>query len=155
VSFTVLHPKQSAEHDAAGGHAAESPTGDNDSSCVVLIRGRDGTTLLTGDIELDAERALLEHGIPRVDVVVAPHHGSGTSSSSLFVAATRPDVTIFSTGYRNRWGLPRTDVVERWQQAGARTFDTSAGGAITATFAGGKVQVREQRHTRRRYWSRQ
>jgi competence protein ComEC len=142
VSFAVLHPARSAEQSR------------NDSSCVVLIRGREGTTLLTGDIEADAERALLEHGVPRVDVVVAPHHGSGTSSSSLFVAATRPDVTIFSTGYRNRWGLPRADVVERWQKAGARSFETSASGAITATFAAGKVQVREQRHTRRRYWSR-
>jgi competence protein ComEC len=93
--------------------------------------------------------------VPRVDVVVAPHHGSGTSSSSLFVAATRPDVTIFSTGYRNRWGLPRADVVERWRQADARTFETSVSGAITATFVAGNVQVREQRHTRRRYWSRQ
>jgi competence protein ComEC len=143
VSFSVLHPEP------------RNPGGDNDSSCVVLIRGRDGTTLLTGDIEHAAERALLEHGVPHVDVVVAPHHGSGTSSSSLFVAATRPDVTIFSTGYRNRWGLPRADVVERWRQAGARTFDTSSGGAITATFAAGNVQVREQRHTRRRYWRRQ
>ena len=142
VSFTVLHPKQ------------RDSRGDNDSSCVVLIRGRDGTTLLTGDIELAAERELLEQGVPHVDVVVAPHHGSGTSSSSLFVAATRPDVTIFSTGYRNRFGLPRADVVERWRQAGARCFDTSASGAITATFAAGNVQVREQRHTRRRYWSR-
>lgn len=142
VSFTVLHPQQ------------QDARGDNDSSCVVLIRGRDGTTLLTGDIELDAERALLQQGVPHVDVVVAPHHGSGTSSSLLFVAATRPDVTIFSTGYRNRWGLPRAEVVERWRQAGARCFDTSVSGAITATFAAGKVQVREQRHTRRRYWNR-
>jgi len=142
VSFTVLHPQRSVESSG------------NDSSCVVLIRGRDGTTLLTGDIESAAEQALLEHGIPRVDIVVAPHHGSGTSSSSLFVAATRPDVTIFSTGYRNRWGMPRADVVERWRKAGARAFDTSAGGAITATFVAGKVQVFEQRHTRRRYWGR-
>lgn len=145
VSFTVLHPERSASQGALR---------DNDSSCVVLIRGRDGTTLLTGDIESEAERVLLEHGVPRVDVVVAPHHGSKTSSSSLFVAATRPDVTIFSTGYRNRWRLPRAEVVERWQRAGARTFDTSVGGAVTATFAAGEVQVREQRHTRRRYWSR-
>jgi len=142
VSFTVLHPQPSAEHSR------------NDSSCVVLIRGRDGTTLLTGDIEREAEAALLDRGVSRVDVVVAPHHGSGSSSSSLFVAATRPDVTIFSTGYRNRWGMPRADVVERWRQAGARTFDTSVSGAITATFAAGNVQVREQRHTRRRYWAR-
>jgi competence protein ComEC len=45
-------------------------------------------------------------------------------------------------------------VVERWQKAGARSFDTSSSGAITATFAAGNVQVREQRHTRRRYWNR-
>jgi competence protein ComEC len=142
VSFTILHPRRSVEQSH------------NDSSCVVLIRGREGTTLLTGDIEVAAERSLLEQGVPRVDVVVAPHHGSGTSSSSLFVAATRPDVTIFSTGYRNRWGLPRADVVERWRKTGARTFDTSVSGAITATFAAGNVQVRERRHTRRRYWAR-
>lgn len=145
VSFTVLHPQP---------QSGESHRRSNDSSCVVRIEGRDGSALLTGDIEGEGERMLLEHAMTRVDVVVAPHHGSGTSSSSLFVAAVRPDVTIFSTGYRNRWRLPRADVVERWQQAGSRTYDTSAGGAITATFDAGTVQVREQRHTRRRYWGR-
>jgi len=145
VLFTVLHPAMPI--DAA-------TVGRNDSSCVVLIHGHGGSALLTGDIELDAERELLDRGMSHVEVVVAPHHGSRTSSSSLFVAALRPDVTIFSTGYRNRWQLPRADVVERWKQAGARTYDTSAGGAISATFVAGKVQVREQRHTRRRYWAR-
>jgi competence protein ComEC len=145
VLFTVLHPAMPIDAAAVGR---------NDSSCVVLIHGHDGSALLTGDIELDAERELLDRGMSHVEVVVAPHHGSRTSSSSLFVAALRPDVTIFSTGYRNRWQLPRGDVVERWKQAGARTYDTSAGGAISATFVAGKVQVREQRHTRRRYWVR-
>lgn len=149
VSFEVLHPQPRADQirqqiDQSG----------NDSSCVVSIRGREGSALLTGDIEAEAERALLEQGMSQVDLVVAPHHGSGTSSGSVFVAAAHPDVTIFSTGYRNRWQFPRADVVKRWQQAGARTYDTSAGGAITATFAAGGVQVREQRHTRRRYWNR-
>jgi competence protein ComEC len=68
-------------------------------------------------------------------------------------------VTIFSTGYRNRWNFPRPAVVERWREAGARTFDTGASGAISVTFAPHKapvhVQVREQRHTRQRYWTRQ
>lgn len=151
VSFTVLHPE---------GHSGEQtfPESGNDSSCVLLIQGHEASALLTGDIEVDAERALLEQGLPRVTVVVAPHHGSETSSSSLFVAAVRPDVTIFSTGYRNRWNFPRPAVLERWRSGGARCYDTSASGAITVVFEprldATKVQVREQRHTQRRYWSR-
>lgn len=151
VSFTVLHPQ---------GHSGEQtfPESGNNSSCVLLIQGRDASALLTGDIEADAERQLLERGLPRVTVVVAPHHGSDTSSSSLFVAAVRPDVTIFSTGYRNRWNFPRPAVVSRWREQGARSYDTSASGAITVVIEprmdATKVQVREQRHTQRRYWTR-
>lgn len=152
VTFTVLHP------DSSFGPQT-SRRSRNNSSCVLHIRGVFGTALLTGDIEADAESALLARGLSPATIVVAPHHGSETSSSSLFVAATRPDVTIFSTGYRNRWKFPRTAVVERWREAGARAFDTSASGAITLAFAPHDapvhVRVREHRHTRRRYWSRQ
>lgn len=151
VSFTVLHPE---------GHSGEQtfPESGNNSSCVLLIQGREASALLTGDIEADAERQLLERGLPRVTVVVAPHHGSDTSSSPLFVAAVRPDVTIFSTGYRNRWNFPRPAVVSRWREQGARSYDTSASGAVTVVIEpqmdATKVQVREQRHTQRRYWTR-
>lgn len=151
VSFTVLHPNAHSEAQAL-------PESGNNGSCVLLIQGRDGAALLTGDIEIEAERELLAHGLPRADVVVAPHHGSDTSSSSLFVAAVRPDVTIFSTGYRNRWNFPRPAVVERWRSEGARCYETAASGALTVAFAPGmdaaKVQVREHRHTQRRYWTR-
>jgi competence protein ComEC len=88
-------------------------------------------------------------------VVVAPHHGSDTSSSSLFVATVRPDVTIFSTGYRNRWNFPRAAVVDRWHEAGAESYDTASSGAIHVSFTPDGVQVREHRHTQRRYWTRQ
>jgi competence protein ComEC len=146
VRFTVLHPYSEGQMLGRSG---------NDSSCVLLIQGHEGSALLTGDIEIDAERQLLAHGLPRAEVVVAPHHGSDTSSSSLFVAAVRPDVTIFSTGYRNRWNFPRPAVVARWREAGARCYETGASGAITVTFEAAGLQVREHRHTRRRYWTRQ
>lgn len=151
VTFTVLHP--------GGNSGAQARTrSGNDSSCVLHIGGNAGTALLTGDIEVDAERELLDHGLTLATIVVAAHHGSDTSSSSLFVGAVQPDVTIFSTGYRNRWNFPRPAVVERWREAGARTYDTSAGGAISVTVAPHEepiyLQVREHRHTRRRYWTR-
>jgi competence protein ComEC len=148
VSFTVLHPRAHSE-------AQMLSRSGNNSSCVLLIQGQHGSALLTGDIEADAERQLLEPGLPRATVVVAPHHGSDTSSSSLFVDAVRPDVTIFSTGYRNRWNFPRPAVTARWQEAGARCYDTGASGAITITFGDTGLQVREHRHTQRRYWRRQ
>ncbi|HEY0682812.1 MAG TPA: DNA internalization-related competence protein ComEC/Rec2 [Steroidobacter sp.] len=151
VTFMVLHPEPDS------GAQTESRRR-NDGSCVLSIRGRDGSALLTGDIEADAERELLERGLSTASVAVAPHHGSDTSSSSLFVAAVRPDVTIFSTGYRNRWNFPRPAVVERWRAAGARTYETSASGALHVRFVPheGRVvaQLFEQRHTRRRYWTR-
>lgn len=148
VWFSVLHPGDRSE-------ARALSLSGNNGSCVLFIEGADGSALLTGDIEAAAERELIELGLPRTTVVVAPHHGSDTSSSSLFVASVRPDVTIFSTGYRNRWNFPRPDVVARWADAGARGYDTSASGAITVTFTPVETQVREHRHTRRRYWSRQ
>jgi competence protein ComEC len=152
VTFTVLHP------DASSGPAV-SRRSRNDGSCVLLVRGAFGSALLTGDIEAAAEQELLAHGLNPATVVVGPHHGSDTSSGSLFVAATRPDVTIFSTGYRNRWNFPKPAVVQRWRAAGARTFDTGVSGAVTVSFVPHDgpvhVPVREHRHTRQRYWTRQ
>lgn len=144
VTFSILHP------DAQG----SALTRGNDSSCVLWIRSRTGSALLAGDIEVAAERELLSRGLPPVAVVVAPHHGSGSSSSSQFVDALGPDVTIFSTGYRNRWQFPNADVVKRWQAAGSRVFDTAVSGAVTVSFSSVGVQVHEHRREHRRYWNR-
>lgn len=143
VAFLVLHPPAQGLSESG-----------NDTSCVLLVRASAGSALLTGDIEADGEQDLLDRGLPRVSVVVAPHHGSETSSSSLFVDALRPDVTIFSTGYRNRWNFPRAAVVERWRSSGARTYDTSQSGAITVSLTTRAVLVREHRRGQRRYWNR-
>jgi competence protein ComEC len=122
---------------------------------VLLVSSRTGSALLTGDIEAAAEKELLAHGLAPVDVVIAPHHGSGTSSTSSFVAALHPDVAIFSAGYRNRWNLPQPQIVQRWQQAGARTHSTSEGGALEVSLpARHRPIVNEYRRTHRRYWSR-
>ena len=71
-----------------------------------------------------------------VDLLVVPHHGSRTSSTAPFVAATRPTIAVVSAGYRNRWGLPAADVVARWRAAGAQVVDTAGWGAIAYTICG-------------------
>jgi len=105
---------------------------DNDSSCVLRIRAGDHALLLTGDIEAEAEADLVDSQIAGpVGVVVVPHHGSRTSSTAGFVAATQPDWVVYPVGFNNRWGFPVRRVVERWEQAGAADLRTSTGGAIT------------------------
>jgi competence protein ComEC len=141
VTFAILHP------------AIEFVGNDNESSCVLRVEGRGGSVLLTGDIEWNAEQALLTTGLARADIVVVPHHGSRTSSSPDFVRALSPQIAIFSAGYRNRWGLPKSDIVKRWREAGARTFSTAKSGAIEI-HVGQRLQVSEHRKAARRYWSR-
>ena len=120
VHFDWLHP------------GAESYARDNDSSCVLRVRAGDRTALITGDVEARAEADLLAATrLEPVDVLVAPHHGSGTSSTPPFVAASRPAWVVYAVGHRNRWGFPKTRVVERYEAAGARSLRTSSSGAIT------------------------
>ncbi len=143
VEFEVLHP------------GAERFVSDNDSSCVLRIASAAGTALLTGDIEASGEAALLEGELTETDVVVVPHHGSRTSSSQAFVAALTPKIAIVSAGYRNRWGLPKADVVRRWRERGARVYTTVQSGAVEVTVAQGRpLATREHRVASRRYWSR-
>jgi competence protein ComEC len=143
VQFEILHPARS-------GNAS-----DNDSSCVLLVRSRAGSALLAGDVEEAAESALVASGLARTTAVVVPHHGSRTSSTAQFVAASHPALALVSAGYRNRWGLPRHEVVERWRAAGARLLTTADSGAIEIAFVAGRPpHAREYRRTQRRYWHR-
>ena len=102
---------------------------DNDGSCVLLVSAGGRRLLLPGDIEQNGERELLGH-LPRVDIVVVPHHGSRSSSSEPFVATTQPGWALVSAGYRNRWGFPRPEIVDRWEAAGAAVLTTAEGGAL-------------------------
>ncbi len=143
VAFRVLHPPARGRY-----------TG-NDASCVILVEAGDARLLLTGDIESGVERALTRSGIPGpVDVIVVPHHGSHTSSSAAFIASVSARKALVSAGYRNRWGLPRPDVVQRWQAAGADVLVTSHDGAIGARLCdrAGIVQLSRNRQQSRRLW---
>lgn len=113
--------------------------GENDRSLVVLLKHGEVTFLLTGDIETEGERAVGDLG--PVTVMKAPHHGSETSSTPEFVAATRPRYVVFCVGRRNRFNFPRPPVVERWKSVGARCHRTDLDGAITFISDGKNVQV--------------
>jgi competence protein ComEC len=142
VRFSILHPAEGFRG------------GQNDGSCVLLVDGPGGRVLLTGDIEARGERALLAaQGRLPADLVLAPHHGSRTSSGPPLVAATRPAWAVFSTNWRNRWGFPAEAVVERWRKAGAMPLSTERHGEIVLRFdrrGPGRAELR--RGTECRAW---
>ncbi|HEX6572264.1 MAG TPA: DNA internalization-related competence protein ComEC/Rec2 [Steroidobacteraceae bacterium] len=120
VTFEWLHP-------GPGPYAR-----DNDGSCVLRVRAGDRSALIAGDVERRAEAELLAAAaLGPVDVLVAPHHGSRTSSTPEFVATCRPSWVVYAAGHRNRWNFPNARVVERYEAVGARGLRTSASGAIT------------------------
>lgn len=147
VDFAFLHPP--ADSGWAPG---------NDRSCVLQVRAGGQVLLLTGDIERAAEWRLLRtpQALP-ADVLVAPHHGSKTSSGADFIAAVDPSYVLFPVGYRNRWDFPRASVVARYQARGAMLLDTARDGAIGFRLGGAEALAppSRHRHDHRRYWHRQ
>lgn len=142
VDFTILHP------------AADSrERRDNNTSCVLRIAAPGGSALLLGDAEQPVEQQLVASGaVPATTIVVAGHHGSRSSSTPELVAATHPREVIFSAGYRNRWGFPKPDVVERWHTADAHTDSTAECGAVSVLIAPSSYAPRCYRAEHRRYW---
>ncbi len=128
---------------------------DNDSSCVLLVEGRGGRLLLTGDISSKVEpqvAAALGPG-PRPFMLV-PHHGSKTSSGAPFIAAVQPPLALVSAGWRNRFGHPKPEVLARYAAAGVPVFNTAVQGAIPLDFPANAAPRRERgwRRQQPRYW---
>lgn len=121
IEFRVLHPTRWL------------PYRGNDSSCVLDIRAPGGAVLLPGDIGHRVERRLAStQAAPRAGyrLVVAPHHGSRTSSSGPFLRWARPAHTVFTTGYANRFGFPAAEVLARYGAQALPVVDTASCGAL-------------------------
>lgn len=143
VDFEILHP---LEADYA---TASKP---NAVSCVLRVGNGRASALLAGDIEKDQEAALVQRGSAlQADVLLAPHHGSKTSSSAVFLDAVKPRIVVAQAGYRNRFGHPAAEVVARYDGVGARLVDSPhCGAAHWSSRAPDAVQCERALHAR--YW---
>ena len=139
VRFSFLHPR-----------SGEPAVRRNNQSCVMKIEAGGASMLLTGDIERLAEFQILEQEI-KADVLLVPHHGSRTSSSREFIDAVAPRWALVPTGYRNRFGHPNPEVLERYRAAGATLVRTDLDGAINVVL-NRAAQVDAERARRPRYW---
>lgn len=135
VTLRILHPFDGT-----------ADLGDaNASSVVMLVSWRGFNALLTGDAYVDVERRLIDE-VGDIDVLKVGHHGSDTSTDSLFLAHTRPEVALISVGRRNGYGHPSPDVMVRLRAAGATVHRTDQEGTVRVTVRrDGTVRVRSER----------
>jgi competence protein ComEC len=123
VDFEVLHPDEDA---------ARREHKPNARSCVLRIAAADqGSALLTGDLESAQEAELAPRAYLRADLLLAPHHGSRSSSSPALIDAVQPRLVLVQAGYRNRFGHPAREVMERYHSRGIRVVETVRCGAAT------------------------
>jgi len=137
VELSVVHPPASLSAGKKAGKKDGKRLSDNNLSCVVLIRYGNSEVLLPGDIEGSVEQRLLSLLPPfeaGVDLLLAPHHGSRSSSTAEFLALTEPRHVVFATGWANRYGFPDSDVVMRYKLMGATVFQTDMTGALRFEF---------------------
>ncbi len=128
VYFEVLHPTKE-DYQA-------KKLEDNNMSCVLKIKTAHQSFLLTGDIEAPIEKRLVETLHPqqlKSTILLAPHHGSQTSSTWPFLAAVQPKIAILSVGYRNQYGHPHPVILKRYHSLGIQTYRTDQLGYIRVT----------------------
>ena len=147
VRFELLHPTPDLIRPDGSGLLPS-----NAMSCVLRIDNGRRSAWLSGD--LDAERetrlALARPGL-RADLLVAPHHGSATSSSPVLLNTLAPSVVLIQSGYRNRFGHPAPVVLDRYRARGLHWVNSpQCGAAIWRSDS--PQEVRCERVQRGRYW---
>lgn len=125
----------------------------NQASCLLLVEADGERMLLSGDVDAATEAVLLDASLDlRADWLLAPHHGSRSSSSWRFLQAVRPSGVLISRGRNNAFGHPHAQVVERYRRLGAQIHDTAEQGAVRVRLGefGQALGLREQP----RFWRR-
>jgi competence protein ComEC len=139
VRVEILHPLE-------GGVEGEAlpRLGTNDRSLVLRLSHAGFSFLFPGDIGRGVETLLVRRFGERLrsDVLLAPHHGSNTSSCPTFLRQVRPVWCVVSAGFENRFGFPHAAVIARLREAGVRVARTDLHGAVRVTAAPGSLTVR-------------
>jgi competence protein ComEC len=142
IEFRMLNPED------------VSSATENNQSCVLRISNGDYSILLPGDIEKETESRLVRvyRNELSATVLVAPHHGSKTSSTMAFIDAVQPRLVLFPAGYRNRYRFPNQDIMRRYEIRGSRSYDTGRDGAVLIRLGRSGIAATVWRREARRFW---
>jgi len=146
VTFAVLHPDATTE--------ARDNLKPNAHSCVLQITRGTQKILLAGDIEAPQEKRLVAAYGERLrsDILLAPHHGSGTSSTESFLSQVQPRIALFQVGYLNRFHHPKLEVWERYAEFGIARERTDQWGALELQLSTAQIGLQRYRQVHARYW---
>jgi len=137
ASIRILNPQKSSPG------APFSPYSDYNSNGIVMkiTLGR-RSILLPADISGLVEERLIASGHDlEADILMAPHHGGHTSSTTPFMRAVMPKIAVISCGPDNTFGFPHPDVLDRYARAGARILRTDRDGAVIVRTDGETLDV--------------
>ena len=130
-------------------------TDDNNNSCVLKVSSSHGSVMLTGDIEEPAEEWLINNMATQLgsDVLIAPHHGSKTSSTISFLKLVKPKIIIIPAGYKNRFSFPHQEVLERYEEMEIPWINTADKGALEVEFESDSFNIKSARDEQGKYWN--
>lgn len=145
VRFDMLHP---SSDDYLSG---ENKT--NELSCVLKVSTSKNSILLTGDIEKKEEEKLVGRLGEKLksDILMAPHHGSNSSSTWPFLFMVKPEYAIYQAGYLNPYHHPDYRAASRYDILGVKTFRTDGDGAVSIML-GNNINIDLERKKDVRYW---
>ncbi|MGD8442026.1 MAG: ComEC/Rec2 family competence protein [Desulfobacterales bacterium] len=122
----------------------ESWRNTNNNSLVVKVSLGTRSFLFPGDIMAAAEEELVGMAGRKLDstVLIAPHHGSRSSSSTSFLGEVNPEVVVISCGRRSRFKLPHPFILKKYQDNGYAIFRTDLNGAISLSTNGQQLEIK-------------
>lgn len=127
-AFTILAPEEIRENDS------------NDNSVVIRLTNGENAFLFTGDAEYTSEARMVDGGLElSCDVLSVGHHGSASSTSWDFLAATVPEYAVISCGEGNVYGHPDEETLEKLEAMEIPLFRTDKQGTVIGVSNGDEI----------------
>jgi len=143
TTFSVISPQ------------LQTPNGSNNRSCVIMLEHLGTKILLSGDIEKQVERFLVRRYKQQLkaDVLLVPHQGSKTSSTAKFLDAVSPNLAMLAAGYKNHYGHPHAQVVNRYRIRDIDLLSTIESGSVLLKINSQGWAKVAYRQRYRRFWN--
>lgn len=117
----------------------------NNNSIVVKVSYGDIDILLTGDLEKEGEKTLIDKNIDlQSEILKVGHHGSKSSSSQEFIDKVKPEISLISVG-KNSYGHPGQDIQDRLKNINSKIYRTDESGTIKINSDGKNILVKTEK----------